>query len=84
MQADAVSKGVRLVWRAQWFSFWLRITPVFPSVDQGVTSQEHRGATTIGERVETVLNYWTVTIFLPALLVALAILVLIIRATEKH
>jgi hypothetical protein len=34
--------------------------------------------------VETVLNYWTVTIFLPALLVALAILVLIIRATEKH
>ena len=30
--------------------------------------------------METVLNYWTVTIFLPALLVALAI----IRATEKH
>ena len=34
--------------------------------------------------METVLNYWTVTIFLPTLLVALAILVLIIRATEKH
>jgi hypothetical protein len=45
---------------------------------------QHRGATTIGERVETILNYWTVTIFLPALLVGLAILVLIIRATEKH
>jgi uncharacterized membrane protein len=34
--------------------------------------------------VETLLQYWTVTIFLPVLLVALAILVLIIRATEKH
>jgi hypothetical protein len=34
--------------------------------------------------VETILNYWTVTIFLPALLVGLAILVLIVRATEKH
>ena len=34
--------------------------------------------------METVLNYWTVTIFLPALLVGLAILVLIVRATEKH
>jgi hypothetical protein len=34
--------------------------------------------------VETIRNYWTVTIFLPALLVGLAILVLIVRATEKH
>ena len=34
--------------------------------------------------METVLNYWTVTIFLPTLLVALAILVLVIRATEKN
>jgi hypothetical protein len=34
--------------------------------------------------METLLHYWTVTIFLPALLVALTILVLIIRATEKH
>jgi hypothetical protein len=33
--------------------------------------------------VETFLQYWTVTIFMPALLVALAILVMIIRATDK-
>jgi len=39
---------------------------------------------TIGATVETLLHYWTVTIFLPVLLVALAILVLVIRATEKH
>ena len=34
--------------------------------------------------MDTLLHYWTVTIFLPVLLVALAILVLVIRATEKH
>ena len=34
--------------------------------------------------METVLHYWTVTIFLPVLLVALTVLVLIIRATEKN
>ena len=33
--------------------------------------------------METFLQYWTVTIFVPALLVALAILVMIIRATDK-
>ncbi len=33
--------------------------------------------------METFLQYWTVTIFMPALLVALAILVMIIRATDK-
>ena len=34
--------------------------------------------------MDTVLNYWTVTIFLPALLIGLTILVLVIRATEKN
>lgn len=38
----------------------------------------------IGATVETFLHYWTVTIFLPTLLVALTILVLVIRATEKN
>jgi hypothetical protein len=33
--------------------------------------------------METFLQYWTVTIFLPGLLVALAILVMIIRATDE-
>ncbi len=33
--------------------------------------------------METFLQYWTVTIFVPALLVALAILVMIIRATDE-
>ena len=34
--------------------------------------------------METILDYWTMTIFLPVILVALAILVVIIRATEKR
>jgi hypothetical protein len=50
----------------------------------GVALAAYRTAMTIGGSVETVLHYWTVTIFLPTLLVALAILVLIIRATEKN
>jgi hypothetical protein len=33
--------------------------------------------------VDTILQYWTVTIFMPSLLVALLILVMIIRATDK-
>ncbi len=33
--------------------------------------------------MDTILQYWTVTIFMPSLLVALLILVMIIRATDK-
>jgi hypothetical protein len=33
--------------------------------------------------VDTFLQYWTVTIFMPSLLLALAILIMIIRATDK-
>ncbi len=34
--------------------------------------------------MDTLLQYWTVTIFMPSLLVGLVILILIIRATERH
>ena len=34
--------------------------------------------------VDTILNHWTVTIFLPAILIGLAILVAIIRVVEKR
>ena len=34
--------------------------------------------------VDTVLNHWTVTLFLPAVLIGLAILVAIVRVVEKR
>jgi hypothetical protein len=42
-----------------------------------------RTATTIGGAVDTVLDYWTITIFLPAILVGLGILVAVVRASDK-
>ncbi len=33
--------------------------------------------------MDTFLQYWTVTIFMPSLLVGLVILIMILRATDK-
>jgi hypothetical protein len=34
--------------------------------------------------VDTVLHYWTVTIFLPAILVGLGILIMIVKVTDRR